>query len=55
MKKKVVRLYTGPDGESHFQDIEITLEDRGKRGRRSEIIEATGIIFNETDGDYFID
>jgi len=55
MKKKVVRLYTGPDGESHFQDTEITLKDMGKKGRRSEIIEAKGIIFMETDGDYFLD
>ncbi len=55
MKKKVVRLYTGPDGESHFQEIEVPLEDTEKKGRRSEIIEAKGIIFMETDGDYFLD
>ena len=55
MKKKVIRLYTGPDGESHFQEIEVLLKDMGKKGQRSEIIETTGIIFMETDGDYFLD
>ena len=29
MEKKVTRLYTGADGESHFEDIEIPLHDKG--------------------------
>ena len=32
MKKKVIRLYTGPDGESHFQEIEVLLKDMEKKG-----------------------
>jgi hypothetical protein len=49
---KVTRLYTGPDGESHFEDIDIPLKDGGPIGRLSEIIQATGIIFRETGPDY---
>ncbi|MDZ7692447.1 MAG: hypothetical protein U5K69_15150 [Balneolaceae bacterium] len=45
---KVTRLYTGDDGESHFEDIEIPLQDAGEIGRLSELEEATGIIFRET-------
>ncbi len=49
---KVTRLYTGPDGESHFQDIDISLDDIKGSERMSELINATGIIFRETSGAY---
>lgn len=52
---KVTRLYTGSDGESHFEDIDIPLEDKGEIGRASDIIKATGIIFRETGEDYNYD
>ena len=53
MAKRVTRIYTGPDGESHFEDIEIAVEDKGAiRRRQSEPIKATGIIFVELDSDY---
>jgi len=53
---KVTRIYTGADGESHFEDVEIPLEDTGVRGRRSELMKATGIFFGEmAAGDYNID
>jgi len=52
---KVTRMYTGPDGESHFEDVEVPLEDIGSSGRRSELMKATGIFFRETGGDYNID
>ena len=55
MNRKITRLYTGSDGESHFEEIEVPLKDMGERGRRSELIEVTGIIFMETDGNYFLD
>jgi uncharacterized cupin superfamily protein len=52
---KYMRIFTGPDGESHFEDVEIavtaatpafnsTLKDAIKR---SATIPATGISFNE--------
>jgi len=53
--KRVVRLYTGTDGESHFEDIVIPMEDRGNSGSWSERIKATGMIFRDTDGSHFND
>ena len=52
---KITRLYTGSDGESHFEDIEIPLEDSGDIGKMSQFQDATGIIFRETGPDYDYD
>lgn len=52
---KITRVYSGDDGESHFDDIEIELEDRGNIGRLSKLMNATGILFRENDGDYALD
>jgi hypothetical protein len=51
----VVRLYTGPDNKSHFEDIHIPLKDAGKVGFVSERYQATGVVFRETTGDYNYD
>jgi len=55
MAVKATRLYTGPDGESHFEDIEIPLKDERGVSQWSELIKATGIIFVELYGDKQID
>ena len=52
---KVTRIYTGEDGESYFDDMEIELEDCGPIGRLSKKIDATGVIFRETPADYDYD
>ncbi len=52
---RVVRLYTGPDNKSHFEDIRIPLKDGGKVGFISELHKATGVVFRETAGDYNYD
>jgi hypothetical protein len=53
---KITRVYTGDDGESHFEDIELPMVDRGGAiGRITRLQEATGILFRETDGDYDFD
>jgi quercetin dioxygenase-like cupin family protein len=52
---KVVRLYTGPDNKSHFEDIQVPLADAGKTGFLSERIKATGVIFRITTGEYNYD
>ena len=49
---QITRLYTGPDDESHFADMEITLRDGGDIGRLSELFPATGVILRETDAHY---
>ena len=51
----IVRLYTGSDNRSHFEDVQITLKDAGKTGFLAERIKASGVIFRETNGDYDYD
>jgi quercetin dioxygenase-like cupin family protein len=51
---KYTRLYTGSDGESHFEDVEIPLNDNfifGKKlGQTSEHLEAEEVFFWEING-----
>ena len=51
----VVRLYTGTDNKSHFEDLQVPLKDGGKVGFLSEKVPATGVLFRETLGDYNYD
>lgn len=55
MSMQITRLYTGSDNESHFEDIEIELDDTGDIGQLSDQLEATGIIFRRTGPDYDYD
>ena len=48
----ITRLYTGNDGESHFEDIELPLKNSGSNEKRSDTLKTTGIIFRETDAEY---
>jgi len=49
---KVTRIYTGDDGESHFEDVDIELRDGGMVGAISEPLAAKSVTFRETDRDY---
>ena len=49
MAKRITRIYTGADGESHFEDTEIAVAGKITSDRSSEPIKATGIIFKEHD------
>ena len=49
---QITRLYTGSDDESHFEDIEIPLEDSGDIGKLSQLQNTSGIIFRETGPNY---
>jgi len=51
----VTRLYTGADGQSHFEDTEVELQDRGDVGYLSALHPVQGVIFRHTDGDYHYD
>lgn len=55
MGVRVTRLYSGDDGESHFEDIEVAFDEFGPGGAMSERLPATGIIFRETGDDYDFD
>ena len=52
---RITRLYAGSDGKSHFEDIDMPLVDNEAGDRRSEFIEATGIVLRETSGEFNID
>lgn len=49
---KVVRVFTGVDGRSHFEDLDIALESQGPFGRMSDLWPGRGVVFREVDGDY---
>jgi hypothetical protein len=49
---RVTRLYTGDDRQSHFEDLEIALDDHGLIGHLSSRYPASSVIFRYTDGDY---
>ena len=52
---RVVRVYAGEDGESHFEDVDIEVRSRGGIGRLSKLIRGPGVVFREVDGDYDFD
>ncbi len=51
---RVTRVYTGDDGQSHFDEVEYELSPSGI-GLLSELIPAKGMIIRETPGDYNLD
>jgi hypothetical protein len=56
MVLKATRIYTGPDGESHFEDIEISLDIRkGSNRRQSTPMKSSDITFIEQDPGYMND
>ena len=48
----ITRVYSDSNGDSHFEDTEIPLEEAGSIGRLSDVIPANGIIFREVDPNY---
>jgi hypothetical protein len=51
---KIVRLYTGPDDESHFEDIEVELKSVG-RVLASPLQPTQGIVFRSAPPDHLSD
>ncbi len=51
----IVRIFTGADGQSHFEDIEVPLEDLGMSGSISELWPGRGVQFRTVAGDYQLD
>ena len=52
---KIHRLWVDDRGESHFQDMEVRLDESSRAGRLSARLPATGIIFREVPPDYDLD
>lgn len=52
---QVTRIYTGDDGQSHFEDVDIDMVDQEMRGQLSDPWSATAVQFREVGGDYLLD
>ncbi len=52
---QVTRIYSGDDGESHFEDLTIELEDHGPMGKVSTLWPGRGVLFRTVEGDYDLD
>jgi hypothetical protein len=52
---KILRVYTGTDGQSHFEELPIDFVEQGSFGRISSLVPAKGVLFREVDGDYDLD
>lgn len=51
----ITRIYSDEVGESHFENIEIELQDSGEIGKLSDNLPAKNIIFRENEPDYNYD
>ena len=51
----LVRVFTGPDGQSHFDDVEISFDDYGAMGLISKLWPGAGVQFRQVTGDYNLD
>ncbi len=49
---KILRVYTGDDGRSHFEDVEISLPHSHVYGDMSDLHEGKGVIFRRSPADY---
>jgi hypothetical protein len=47
MNMKVLRVFTGPDNESHFEDLDVPLNPT-RYGSLSDVVPTTGTMFRET-------
>ncbi|HUF07972.1 MAG TPA: hypothetical protein VMO47_01545 [Rhodothermales bacterium] len=52
---KITRVYAAHDGESHFDEIDVSLRDAGDIGMLSEPVPARHVIFRENSADYDYD
>ena len=48
----IVRVFSDPTGESHFEDVPITLKNHGSVGWLSEPVNAGKVIFREVEPTY---
>lgn len=45
----IFRIYSGADGQSHFEDVEPRLEPLGDRSESAELIQGSGIVVRRFD------
>jgi hypothetical protein len=51
----IVRVFTGTDGQSHFEDVHVALDDAGMAGQISALWPGKGVQFRTVGGDYQLD
>ncbi|HEY0058839.1 MAG TPA: hypothetical protein VGB56_06865 [Flavisolibacter sp.] len=51
----ITRVYSDTNGESHFEDVTIPLEEAGTIGKLSSVFPATGVVFREVEPSYDYD
>ncbi len=51
----VTRIYTGPDGRTHAENIEMTLKGRSSETEMSDTVKVTGLEFRRTSPKYSLD
>lgn len=49
------RIFAGPDGESHFEDVPVALAEGRGGSDYSELYPATGVIFRRSPADQLLD
>lgn len=45
----IIRIYAGPDGQSHFEEIEPRFEAVGDKSERAELVPGSGIVIRRFD------
>ena len=45
----IIRLFTGPDGKSHFEDVQVRLAPRGDQSETAELIPGSCIVVRRFD------
>ncbi|HZG73801.1 MAG TPA: hypothetical protein VEY51_19875 [Chondromyces sp.] len=48
----ITRVYSDFNGDSHFEDITVPLEEAGNIGKLSTVLPATGIVFRQVEPTY---
>lgn len=51
----VTRIYTGPDGQTHAEEVTVKMLPGGTSGELSEMLKVTGLQFRRTPPNYFVD
>lgn len=54
MTMRYFRIYAGPDGESHFQDVDIDLLPGGGQSMLSAPVDVKQLMFRESSADQYI-
>ena len=52
---KILRVFTGPDGRSHFDEVVVELSLQNAMGNMSELQAVKGVVFRTTPADYEFD